>query len=183
LISNLLLPLLVKSNEPRLIFTSSGLHQGKINFDDLEFRKKFSGFRSYRQSKLGVILSCRLLAIKLAKYGVGVYSLHPGVVNTNLGRYAGWFSKLIFKIMGKSPEAGAKTLLYLVHSPKKSLVSGEYYAKEELSEASKPSYDLVAAKMLHSSVNEYLLPFAGREFLEFHHILRLEKQEPLAQAV
>lgn len=65
LINHLLVDLLSQSREAKIIYTASGLHQGEINFDDLEFRKGFSNFKAYRQSKLAVILMCRLLAEKL----------------------------------------------------------------------------------------------------------------------
>jgi NAD(P)-dependent dehydrogenase (short-subunit alcohol dehydrogenase family) len=39
-------PLLERSDDARIINTASGLHQGKISFDDLEFRKNFSGFKA-----------------------------------------------------------------------------------------------------------------------------------------
>lgn len=51
-----------------------------------------NGFNAYRQSKLEVILLCRLLAKKLSSINIGVYCEHPGLVNTKLGRDANWFS-------------------------------------------------------------------------------------------
>jgi hypothetical protein len=50
------LPMLKKADAPKVINTASALHQGKINFADLQFAQKFSGFKAYRQSKLGIIL-------------------------------------------------------------------------------------------------------------------------------
>jgi len=56
--------LIPRNDESKVIFTSSGLHQGEIQFEDLEFRKNFSGFKAYRQSKLGLLLLTRWLAKK-----------------------------------------------------------------------------------------------------------------------
>ena len=39
LICHLLFENLRKANDPKIIFTSSGLHQGEINFDNLEFKR------------------------------------------------------------------------------------------------------------------------------------------------
>ena len=50
------------TNDCKVINTVSGLHQGKINFKDLQFKKNWSMLRTYRQSKLGLILLTRLLA-------------------------------------------------------------------------------------------------------------------------
>jgi NAD(P)-dependent dehydrogenase (short-subunit alcohol dehydrogenase family) len=87
LIIEKLLPLLVQSKEAKIIFTSSGLHQGEINFDNLEFTKNFTGFKVYRQSKLGVILICRLLSERFKNLDIGIYSQHPGLIRTDLGRF------------------------------------------------------------------------------------------------
>ena len=110
LINHLLFAALSKSEDARSIFAASGLHQGDINLDDLEFKKNFSGFRAYRQSKLEVILLCRLLARKMANYNIGVYCEHPGFVSTGLGRDAGWFANVFFKLFGIAPARGAETL-------------------------------------------------------------------------
>ena len=102
---NLLSPILIFKNlrqllpidgNSKVIFTSSGLHQGVMNFSDIEFRNAFSGFKSYRQSKLGLILLARFFSKKDKYTGISFYTVHPGMVKTELGRNAGWFSKLIF---------------------------------------------------------------------------------------
>jgi len=148
LICELLFEKLKNSKSPKIIFTSSALHQGEINFNDLEFEKGFSSFKVYRQSKLSIILICRYLAPYLAKQNICIYSNHPGMVRTNLGRSAGWFSKLIFGVMGKSTEKGSKTLSYLISTPNSKLKSGEYYAGEKIKKTTAESYDLEVAKKL-----------------------------------
>lgn len=156
LISHLLFENLTKSDDPKIIITSSALHQGNINFDNLEFNNSFSSFKVYRQSKLGVILICRLLAKSLKKHKVGVYSQHPGMVRTDLGRTAGWFSKMIFYVMGKSPEKGSQTLSFLIETPNVELTSGEYYANNKIITTTKESYDLEVAQKLLETVRKYL---------------------------
>jgi NAD(P)-dependent dehydrogenase (short-subunit alcohol dehydrogenase family) len=163
---NLLAPMLILhylggllegSKNAKIINTASGLHQGVINFDDIELRKnKFTSFKVYRQSKLGVILLGRLLSKKLSEKGIGIYSQHPGVVKTALGRDAGWLSRLIFWLMGKSPEKGAQTLLHLVATPAESLTSGEYYADNKVTEITEESNDMEMAAKLLGVTREYL---------------------------
>jgi NAD(P)-dependent dehydrogenase (short-subunit alcohol dehydrogenase family) len=155
-INHTLRDLLAKSDFAKSIFTASGLHQGNFNFEDPEFRNKFSGFKAYRQSKLGIILMTRLYDSLDKKSGISYYAQHPGMVNTKLGRDAGWFSNLIFKLMGKSPEKGAQTLIYLVTQDKGNLTSGAYYQNQKVSQSSKESYNLTTAKRLESLVNQYL---------------------------
>ncbi|MBK6951545.1 MAG: SDR family NAD(P)-dependent oxidoreductase [Crocinitomicaceae bacterium] len=157
LINQSLHDLLAKSDFAKSIFTSSGLHQGNFNFSDPEFRNSFSGFKAYRQSKLGIILITRLYDSVDKDSGISYYSQHPGMVNTKLGRDAGWFSKMIFKLMGKSPEKGAQTLIYLVTQPKKNLTSGAYYYKQMITQSSKESYNLATAKKVELLVNNYFL--------------------------
>lgn len=163
LICHLLFNNLKKSNEPKIIFTSSGLHQGVINFDNLEFKNAFSSFKVYRQSKLAVILICRLLSETLKEHKVNIYSQHPGVVRTNLGNSAGWFSKMIFYLMGKSPKKGSQTLSFLMETPNSELKSGEYYVNEKITTTTKESYDMDVSERLLTTVQAYLKPYLDSE--------------------
>ncbi|GAB5539398.1 MAG: SDR family NAD(P)-dependent oxidoreductase [Salibacteraceae bacterium] len=146
--------LLRKSKAPKVINTASGLHQGSINFDDIQMRDRFSGFSAYRQSKLGIILTTRLLAKR--NPGISYFSQHPGVVNTSLGRNLGGLVNMFFRLMGSSIEKGAKTLLYLSMTPAEQLKSGEYYAKCEVTNTTIESRDLVMAKKLEQTIKALL---------------------------
>jgi len=154
--TNLLLDILKKSSPSRIINVTSGMHYGTINFDDIEFKQKFSGAKAYRQSKLGLILFTRLLAKKLEGTGVTVNCVHPGMNKTNLGRDAGGFSQMIFKLMGKDPEIGAETSTYLTSSPDVENITGEYFAKKKIKRSSKESYDMDLAKKLWDVSEKYL---------------------------
>ena len=163
LISHLLFNNLSNSIAPKIIFTSSGLHQGVINFDDLEFKDSFSSFKVYRQSKLAVILVCRLLAEKLKENQIGIYSQHPGMVRTELGRSAGWFSKMFFYVMGTSPEKGSETLSYLMNTANDNLTSGAYYAKQVVTKTTAESYDMKVAKQVLAVSKKYLNEYITSE--------------------
>jgi len=160
LLKALLLPALAKSTDARIIQTASGLHFGTIDFDDIEGRKKFSGFNAYRQSKLAVILLTRCWAKALKDKQIGVYALHPGLVNTRLGRNAGWFANLFFRMFGISAKKGAKTIIYLATEPKDNLVSGEYYTKEKVKRITKESNNFALAQRVDAVVTRYI-----REYL------------------
>ena len=149
-----LLPLLSKSKSPVVITTASALHQGTIEFDDLEYRKNFNGFKAYRQSKLGVNLLTRLFARE--HKSVSFFSQHPGVVNTNLGRQMGWIVNAFFKLMGISPKKGAENLIFLASTEPAKLKSGAYYAKKVVKKITTESYDLEMAKKLKLSLDNYL---------------------------
>jgi NAD(P)-dependent dehydrogenase (short-subunit alcohol dehydrogenase family) len=156
LMTHLLLDLLKKSNPSRIINLTSGLHGGTINFDDIEFNRKFKGLKAYRQSKLGAILFTRLLAKKLEGTGVTVNSVHPGMNRTNLGRDAGKIAQAIFKRISKDPKIGAETSIYLASSPEVEGVSGKYYYKKKPDKSSKESYNMELAEKLWNVGEKYV---------------------------
>jgi NAD(P)-dependent dehydrogenase (short-subunit alcohol dehydrogenase family) len=138
-------PLLDKSTDPRIINTASALHQGTINFEDMEYNKSFSGFKAYRQSKLALILMTRYLAVQHPKWAI--VSQHPGLVSTSLGREGGFFSNFFFKMFGISPEKGAATLIHLMECDRGTIKSGEYYVKSRLAKTTTAdSKDMVLAE-------------------------------------
>lgn len=170
LICHLLFENLNKSKDAKIIFTSSALHQGEINFDNLEFLDNFSSFKAYRQSKLAVILVCRTLAQTFEKMPINIYSQHPGLVRTDLGRDAGWFSKMFFYFMGKSPEKGSETLSFLIESDSNLLTSGEYYANKKITKTTNQSYDLEIGKKILTTANNYLKHFIKKDSPIFKQI-------------
>jgi NAD(P)-dependent dehydrogenase (short-subunit alcohol dehydrogenase family) len=146
---------LPKNGSSKVIFTSSGLHQGEINFSDIEYRAKFSGFNAYRQSKRGILLMTTLFSQQPDYKGISLYAVHPGVVNTRLGRNAGWFSRFIFRLIGTSKENGAKTHQYLIDTPSESLTSGAYYAKSRITKPSTGANDLPTGEKLLERIQSY----------------------------
>ena len=149
-------PLLQKSEDARVVNTSSGLHQGTIVLTDPEYRNSFSGFKSYRQSKLGMMLLSRALAKKEDWKGISFYSQHPGMVSTNLGQNIGGISNTIFKFMGIHPLKGAQNLIHLSSAPKEELTNGEYYYKTMVKKAStQKSYDLSLANSMLEVLEDY----------------------------
>jgi retinol dehydrogenase 14 len=65
---------------------SSNAHaQGRIDFDDLQGKRLYSGARAYNQSKLANVLFGDELARRLQDTSVTANALHPGVVSTSFG--------------------------------------------------------------------------------------------------
>ena len=58
---------------------------GRIDFDDLQGERSYSGARAYNQSKLANVLFTYELARRLQGTTVTANALHPGVVRTALG--------------------------------------------------------------------------------------------------
>jgi NAD(P)-dependent dehydrogenase (short-subunit alcohol dehydrogenase family) len=131
-ITSLLLGKLKATPGARIVSTSSRAHRpAKLNFDDLQARRSFSGFQVYGRSKLCNILFTRALAKQLAGSGVTANCLHPGFVATRFGDQSGGFLQRVVgvakSLVAISQEDGAKTIIYLASSPDVALVSGEYF--------------------------------------------------------
>jgi NAD(P)-dependent dehydrogenase (short-subunit alcohol dehydrogenase family) len=153
LLTNLLLDLLVKSAPSRIINISSGIHsRAKVDFDNLNFEQGFTTMKAYGSSKLENLYFTYELAKRLKGTGVTVNAVHPGIVNSNFGKDGRSISFAIFnhmqKYIGKTPDQGAKTAIYLALSDEVEGVSGEYFANEKLSRSSKLSHDPAIAKQL-----------------------------------
>ncbi len=81
---------LLASAPARVVNTSSDAHQrAKLDFDDLQSAKGYSGFKIYGRSKLCNILYTRELARTLTGTGVTTNCLHPGFVATRFGDQSG----------------------------------------------------------------------------------------------
>lgn len=119
LLTVLLLPLLKKSSEPRVVTVSSIAHtRGRIDFDNLNGERHFDAYHAYANSKL----ANTLFANELARHEpwLASNSLHPGVIDTKL-LHTGFNTK------GDSVAVGARTLVYLAASPDAKGVSGKYF--------------------------------------------------------
>ena len=89
LLTNLLLERLKAAPAARVINVSSRAHHGGvINFEDLQSERSYSPYKAYAQSKLANILFTRALSKRLEESNMTTYSLHPGVVQTELFRHA-----------------------------------------------------------------------------------------------
>lgn len=90
LLTSLLLPLLEKTGNARIVNLSSIAHRnGQIHFDDMHFEKSYSKGKAYGQSKLAMLMFSYELAQRLNDAGYSTMSIaaHPGVANTALVRY------------------------------------------------------------------------------------------------
>ncbi len=153
LLTNLLIDLLKKSNQGRIVNVSSGAHKwGRINLEDPYFLKGYNVFKGYGQSKLANILFTRELANRLKDTSITVNCLHPGAVSTDLGvnRTTG-FGKTVYKVFSpffQSPLEGASTAIYLATSPDVREISSEYFINSKMAVTSSLAKDEKLAKRL-----------------------------------
>ena len=114
---------LLRSSAPaRVVNVASAAHgRGRIDFDDLESRKSYGGWRAYSQSKLANIMFTYELARRLDGTGVTANALHPGFVRTKFGSNNSWLAKIgiaiAMRVSGIPVDAGGKTSIYLATSP------------------------------------------------------------------
>jgi NAD(P)-dependent dehydrogenase (short-subunit alcohol dehydrogenase family) len=155
LLTNLLLDLLMSSAPSRIVNVTSDAHNGaKVNFEDLQGEKKFSGWQAYGQSKLAMILFTHELAKRLEGTGVTVNSAHPGVVRTNFAKNNGLvtFGFRLLRPFFISPETAARRILYVATSPELEGVTGKYFTKMHAAKSSQESYsDDSAERLWHIS--------------------------------
>jgi NAD(P)-dependent dehydrogenase (short-subunit alcohol dehydrogenase family) len=149
LLTELLLPVLKASAPSRIVVVSSSVHKGaKINVDDLQGEKSWSGMRSYGQSKLANMLFVRSLAKRLEGSGVVVNALHPGVIASELARDFPAPFRLMARWFFKSTEQGARTSLYLATAPEAGNVSGKYFADSKEATPGQAALDDALAERL-----------------------------------
>jgi retinol dehydrogenase-14 len=153
LLTNLLLDRLTASAPARIITVSSGAHaRGRIDVDDLQGKRNYSGQRAYSQSKLANVMFTYELARRLAGTGVTATVLHPGVVRTGFGAedQAAYLAVMIrvARLFMKTPAQGAGTPIYLASSPQVEGITGRYFVNRKPKTSSKASYDTTAAARL-----------------------------------
>jgi len=127
----LLLERLKATPGARIVSTASHAHKrAKLDFNDLQSEKHFSGFGMYERSKLMNILFTRELAHHLEGTGVTANCLHPGFVATRFAQgTTGLVSAVVrgAKKFALTPEEGAKTIVYLASCAEVAQVSGKYF--------------------------------------------------------
>jgi len=153
LLTNLLLDRLAQSAPARVVTVSSNAHaQGRIDFDDLQGERSYSGARVYSQSKLANVLFTYELARRLQASAVTANALHPGLVRTSFGAEdPGGVQRRLVPLMRpfmKAPAQGAATSIHLASAPDLEQVTGRYFANRKPKRSSKASYDQAAAARL-----------------------------------
>ncbi|MEP7194356.1 MAG: SDR family oxidoreductase [Actinomycetota bacterium] len=150
LLTNLLLDRLKQSPPARVVTVASNAHAtGRIDFDDLQGERSYSGSQAYNQSKLANILFTYELARRLQASAVTANALHPGVVNTSFGAEdPRGIQRLIIPFARpfmKTPAQGAATSIYLASATVLEQVTGLYFTNSKPKRSSKRSYDEAAA--------------------------------------
>ena len=130
LLTQLLLDRLKEADAARIVNVASTMHYQAKGIDWDAVRKPTAtrvGMKEYSESKLANVLHAQELARRLAGTNVTTYSLHPGVIASDVYRRVPWPLRKIMTMFMQSTEEGAKTSLYCATSPEVASDSGLYY--------------------------------------------------------
>jgi len=146
LLTNLLLDRLKASAPARVVTVSSHVQaEGRIDFDDLQGARDYSGQAAYSQSKLANVMFTNELARRLEGTGVTATCLHPGFVRTDFGAEdQAWFFSIISHAVRpflKTPAQGARSSIYLASSPDMQGVTAQFFVNSKPKTANKVAYD------------------------------------------
>ena len=117
----------------RVVTTASDAHEsGRLDLDDLQSEKSYSA-RVYGTSKLCNILFTRELARRAPELHANCF--HPGVVRTGFAKNENGIWKVIATLGApflRSPERGARSLVWLALSDDAAALTGEYVDDEKV---------------------------------------------------
>jgi len=139
LLTGLLLQTILATPNSRIVSLSSIAHRsGKINFDDLQSKKKYSAMQAYSQSKLACLIYGYELQRRLEAAGhtTTISTIaHPGASNTNLAQHLPKWAIALFGLLAPlfshSAKAGAQPTLWAAVGPAE---GGDYFGPTKFRE-------------------------------------------------
>ncbi|XP_062328618.1 dehydrogenase/reductase SDR family member 13-like [Osmerus eperlanus] len=160
LLTNLLLERLKQCSPSRVVNVAALLHHlGTIDFallgatkDLVPGQSNWHNIRAYCNSKLCNILFTRELANRLEGTSVTTYSLHPGVIYTEILRNMSWWLQVLMVPLAKlfflDLEGGAQTTLHCALQEGLEPLSGRYFSSCALEEVGAKGRDDALARKL-----------------------------------
>jgi NAD(P)-dependent dehydrogenase (short-subunit alcohol dehydrogenase family) len=145
LLTNLLRPKLEASAPARVVTVSSIAHRGAmLSLEHLQSERRYLAMRAYANSKLANVLFTREVARRLDGSGVTANCLHPGTIRSRFGHTGALWLRLGLAIGGgmlRTPESGARTVVYLASAPEVAAQTGGYYVNSRLRPPSRQARD------------------------------------------
>jgi NAD(P)-dependent dehydrogenase (short-subunit alcohol dehydrogenase family) len=130
LLTTLLLDRIRSAGKARIVTVASKAHYRAKTIDFDAVRKPTAtrtALPEYGVAKLANVLFTAELARRLAGTGITTYSLHPGVVATDVWRSVPWPFRSLIKQFMITVDQGAETTLYCATSPACEAETGLYY--------------------------------------------------------
>ncbi len=159
LFTELLLERLQDSAPGRIVNVASGSHYGakSIDWDALrQPTRTRTAIQEYQVSKLCNVLHAKHLSTRLKGTGVTTYSLHPGVIASDVWRTVPWGVRHVMRLFMKSNEKGAATSLHCATAKEAARQSGLYYDECKPKEPSRLANDPALANALYSKSIEWV---------------------------
>jgi len=156
-----LLPLLAAGAPARVVNVASDAHYqaNGIDFGVLRQRSRsITGLQAYATSKLCNVLHAAELGRRIAGSGVTTYSLHPGVVASEIWRRIPWPARQIVTRRMLTTEQGARTSLYCATSPEAGGETGLFYDTCKVTEPSRVATPELAARLWEYSEHWTAVP-------------------------
>jgi dehydrogenase/reductase SDR family protein 13 len=152
LLTELLLPMLEAATQGRIVNVASRAHVGVRRLDWGALARPpgiRGGMSAYGVSKLMNVLHAKELARRLTETRITTYSLHPGVVASEIWRELPRPVQWVMMRFMISNEEGARTSLYCATAPELSTSSGRYYDKCQEARPSRLALDDGLARELY----------------------------------
>lgn len=154
-LSNLLLPALVKSGKGRVITISSiAHHSADLNYPWIPSREIYNRHLSYANSKLANILFAFEHARRCESFDIKSNAVDPGIALTRFARNNGLVSwaKHILSHFTKNQLANARTsadtIIYLANHSEANDINGKLLYNRKIAQASPEAYDRKLAQNL-----------------------------------
>jgi NAD(P)-dependent dehydrogenase (short-subunit alcohol dehydrogenase family) len=154
LFTQLLLDRLKQADVARIVNVASTMHYQAKGIDWDAVRQPTGsrvGMKEYSESKLANVLHAQELARRLAGTNVTTYSLHPGVIASDVYRRVPWPLRKVMTMFMKSTEDGAKTSLHCATSPEVAAETGLYYDEAKPKKPSSVATPELAAELWERS--------------------------------
>lgn len=159
LLTELLLERLRSSAPSRIVNVSSQAHYRPREIDWAALRqdtRSTTGFPEYGVSKLCNVLHAKHLAQRLAGTGVTTYSLHPGVIASDVWRHVPWGVRHLMLLFMQSTREGAATSLHCACSEQAGTETGLYYDECKVKTPNPLAEDPALQRELHERSLEWV---------------------------
>jgi len=156
ILSNELIPLLENGTNPRIVNVSgkpSHVLNVKLDFSNLDFKKKYSGFKTAIATIHAKTVLTEILAEKLKIKNIDVNAFHPGTVKSDLSRNMPFILRVLAKIVGPFMAKASKNGIYTSISTAIIGTSGKLFVNK------KPislNFDAHYKAQLHTATQELL---------------------------
>jgi retinol dehydrogenase-13 len=146
LLTELLLDLLKKTDDARMLVVSSVVHAGNprnrpmVHLEDLHYKTRpYNNMAAYGEAKVATVLYAKELAERLEGTAVTTASVHPGWARSNFGSGGNFLMRMVMAVMrpftrgmSDSNEESAQTSLHVLLSDDARNHSGAYFSQSSV---------------------------------------------------